>query len=122
MPETPNMPGTPTATAKLNRRDTLKGAAMLAVLPLASAVPMSAAAVEQGAAETPFDSGWAFLRGDAEGAQEPGFDAHTWRTVDLPHDWSIEDLPSHPETSGIDTVWQDCNCPDTAGPFSRMKS
>ncbi|SFV29306.1 sugar-binding domain-containing protein [Thermoflavifilum thermophilum] len=40
-----------------------------------------------------FDEGWKFHRGGAQGAQEPDFDDHNWRTVDLPHDWSIEDLP-----------------------------
>ncbi|MBX6380717.1 MAG: DUF4982 domain-containing protein [Thermoflavifilum aggregans] len=39
------------------------------------------------------DQGWKFHRGGAQGAQEPDFDDHSWRTVDLPHDWSIEDLP-----------------------------
>ena len=41
-----------------------------------------------------FDSGWRFLRADAPGAEAPSFDDATWRTLDLPHDWSIEDLPS----------------------------
>ena len=42
----------------------------------------------------PFDSGWRFLRGDTPGAEVPGFDDSDWRTVDLPHDWSIEDIPA----------------------------
>ena len=37
-----------------------------------------------------FDFGWKFLKGDAPGAQQPGFDDANWRDVDLPHDWSIE--------------------------------
>jgi beta-galactosidase len=40
-----------------------------------------------------FDSDWRFIRADANGAEEPGFDDTKWRTLDLPHDWSIEDLP-----------------------------
>ena len=40
-----------------------------------------------------FDSGWKFHRGGAQGAEQPGFDDSAWRTLDLPHDWSIEDLP-----------------------------
>jgi beta-galactosidase len=36
---------------------------------------------------------WKFLRGAAEGAEQPSFDDGGWRRVDLPHDWSIEDLP-----------------------------
>jgi len=37
-----------------------------------------------------FDGGWRFHLGDAPGAQEPGFQDGAWRTLDLPHDWSIE--------------------------------
>lgn len=41
-----------------------------------------------------FDTDWRFLRADAPGADTPGFDDSTWRVLDLPHDWSIDDLPS----------------------------
>ncbi len=41
-----------------------------------------------------FDDGWRFQRGQASGFQKLGFDDHSWRKVDLPHDWSIEDLPA----------------------------
>ena len=37
-----------------------------------------------------FDFGWMFLKGDAPGAQQPEFSDSAWRSVDLPHDWSIE--------------------------------
>jgi beta-galactosidase len=43
--------------------------------------------------ERSFDEGWRFFRGDATGAEAPAFDDSGWRTLDLPHDWSIEDLP-----------------------------
>ncbi len=43
--------------------------------------------------ETRLNDGWRFLRGDAVGAEQPDFDDASWRQVDLPHDWSIEDLP-----------------------------
>ena len=36
------------------------------------------------------DFGWHFLPDDATNAYQPEFNDHTWRTVDLPHDWSIE--------------------------------
>lgn len=39
-----------------------------------------------------FDSGWKFNRGDASGADNPSFDDSKWRSLDLPHDWSIEDV------------------------------
>ena len=38
----------------------------------------------------PFDSGWRFLKGDAPGAEQSGFDDVRWRALDVPHDWSIE--------------------------------
>ncbi|MCL6523369.1 MAG: DUF4982 domain-containing protein [Thermoflavifilum sp.] len=40
-----------------------------------------------------FDFGWRFHRGGAQGAEQPNFPDSTWHLVDLPHDWSIEDLP-----------------------------
>jgi beta-galactosidase len=43
-----------------------------------------------------FDFGWRFFRGEAADAQAPGFDDRQWRLLDLPHDWSIEDLPAPP--------------------------
>ena len=49
-----------------------------------------AAAAER---ERPLNSQWSFLRGDAAGAEQPQFNDAGWRHVDLPHDWSIEDLP-----------------------------
>jgi len=41
-----------------------------------------------------FDVGWRFQRGDAPGAESPTFNDTCWRVLDVPHDWSIEDLPS----------------------------
>lgn len=40
-----------------------------------------------------FDDNWLFFRGAAQGAEEVKFSDGDWRKVDLPHDWSIEDLP-----------------------------
>ncbi|MEP7228457.1 MAG: sugar-binding domain-containing protein, partial [Gemmatimonadales bacterium] len=39
------------------------------------------------------DPGWRFTLGDLAGAQQPSFDDHRWRSLDLPHDWSIEGTP-----------------------------
>ena len=39
-----------------------------------------------------FDSDWRFFRGN-QGAEKPVFNDSNWRKLDLPHDWSIEDLP-----------------------------
>jgi beta-galactosidase len=38
----------------------------------------------------PFDSGWLFNKGDATGAEQPGFLDAGWRSLSVPHDWSIE--------------------------------
>ncbi|MEO7215768.1 hypothetical protein [Mucilaginibacter sp.] len=40
-----------------------------------------------------FDAGWKFHLGGMPGAGEVKTDDSKWRTVDLPHDWSIEDVP-----------------------------
>lgn len=39
-----------------------------------------------------FDSDWRFHLGGALSAESPKFDDSKWRIVDLPHDWSIENL------------------------------
>ncbi len=36
------------------------------------------------------DPGWKFSLTDTAGADQPGFNDDQWRTLDLPHDWSIE--------------------------------
>lgn len=36
------------------------------------------------------DPGWHFSLGDVAGAEAASFDDRAWRTLDLPHDWSIE--------------------------------
>ncbi len=41
-----------------------------------------------------FDDGWMFLHGDDAAASQPGYNDAAWRKIDLPHDWSIEDLPN----------------------------
>ena len=53
-----------------------------------------------------FDPDWRFIKANPSGAEKPSFDDSGWRTLDLPHDWSIEDLP-------------DQNDDSTIGPFSK---
>ncbi|MFF3373267.1 glycoside hydrolase family 2 TIM barrel-domain containing protein [Streptomyces sp. NPDC002680] len=55
------------------------------------------------ARERSFDEGWLFQRGDAPGAEAPAYDDTSWRPLDLPHDWSIEDLPYAPSPDGAVT-------------------
>ncbi|MEJ2077214.1 MAG: beta-galactosidase GalB [Acidobacteriota bacterium] len=51
---------------------------------------------------TNFDGGWKFHLGDVADAQKPDFDDSGWRSLDLPHDWSIEGQfsESNPATPG----------------------
>lgn len=37
-----------------------------------------------------FNNGWKFELTDSPGYRSPGYDDSAWRTLDLPHDWSIE--------------------------------
>jgi beta-galactosidase len=37
-----------------------------------------------------FDPDWRFLKGNAAGAEKTEFNDSSWKTVDVPHDWSIE--------------------------------
>jgi beta-galactosidase len=53
-----------------------------------------------------FDAGWKFHRGGAQYAEQAGFDDASWRTVDLPHDWSIEDLPGQATPFDRDAIGQ----------------
>jgi beta-galactosidase len=53
-----------------------------------------------------FNSGWKFIRDTVQGAEKPEFDDSRWMTVDLPHDYSIMNLP------GEDSH-------DKIGPFSK---
>ena len=46
------------------------------------------------------DPGWRFTLGDPAGAEQPGFDDHEWRRLDLPHDWSIEGTPRQDAPGG----------------------
>jgi len=43
---------------------------------------------------SPFDSGWLFTNECLTDAKQISFDDSKWRKVNLPHDWSIEDLPN----------------------------
>lgn len=51
--------------------------------------------------EMNFDNGWKFYRGNIPGAEAMDFDDSQWRTLDLPHDWAIEDLPASKDTTQI---------------------
>ncbi len=60
----------------------------------ALSMPFAALAQNDTNRERPLDLGWSFHKGDFfYSAEYNDYDDSGWRLVDLPHDWSIEDLP-----------------------------
>ena len=56
-----------------------------------------------------FDADWHLYKDSVAGAEQPAaFDDSKWRVLDLPHDWTIEDLPE--QIPG-----------KTIGPFSKRR-
>src|SRR5437868_2849797 len=49
----------------------------------------------------PFDNDWLFIKDTITNAEQPGYNDAKWRKLDLPHDWSIEDLPNQTPDSII---------------------
>ena len=45
-----------------------------------------------------FDADWRFLKDSTVNASGISFDDSKWRVLDLPHDWSIEDLPDQSDS------------------------
>jgi beta-galactosidase len=64
--------------------------ALLAVVLAACALPGPAPDSGFARRTLPFDADWRFVKRDAPGAERPEFDDSGWRTLDVPHDWSIE--------------------------------
>jgi beta-galactosidase len=89
------------------KTDRFAGLALLTILSMCSCALAGTAADNR---DRSFDSDWRFLRADAPGAEAPTFDDSKWRTLDLPHDWSIEDLPplavSVPELPVVAGQWR----------------
>ena len=59
--------------------------------------------------EISFNANWKFIRADVSNAESPEFDDTDWRTVHVPHDYSIEDVP---KKEGIKQI----------GPFSEKSA
>ena len=53
------------------------------------------------ARDQPFDAGWLFHRGDGDGFEESKLNDAAWRSIELPHDWSIEDVPAKEDPAAI---------------------
>ncbi|HWE84949.1 MAG TPA: glycoside hydrolase family 2 TIM barrel-domain containing protein [Terracidiphilus sp.] len=68
-----------------------------------------------------FNDAWRFHRGNASGADTPSFDDSGWRTLDVPHDWSIEDLPRE-AGQGRGAIWSEGVTSLRTGPFDAYES
>jgi beta-galactosidase len=110
-----------TAGLQLTRRQAVQSLAAVAVSSLAATDLSAQPAGSQPASELPFCDEWRFHRGDASGAEAPGFDDSSWRKLDVPHDWSIEDLPDS-ALHNQDTIWTSGTNPVRTGPFDMYAS
>ena len=76
--------------------------AICAALASLGTIPMNAAPSQTSRQVLDADSGWRFLLGDPSSAEARQFADGSWRTVNLPHDWSIEGVPDkdNPSAAG----------------------
>jgi beta-galactosidase len=81
------------------RRNCIAACVFVLVSVGASSRAEGAETVASGPVTERFSSDWKFFKGDAPGAEASAFDDRSWRTLDLPHDWSIEG-PFHGPTHG----------------------
>ena len=114
--------------SKITRREAIEGmagAALAAMVPAGALAQTSAPWPQKEPAHTErlqeFNDNWRFHRDDVEGAEAPGFEDSRWRILDVPHDWSIEDLPVvHDEGTGA--IWAAGTNPLRTGPFDLYAS
>jgi len=69
----------------------------------------------------PFNDSWRFQRGDVEGASSMEYNDSGWRTLSVPHDWSIEDL-SKDAVSMPSAIWAPETKSVRTGPFDMYAS
>ena len=74
--------------------------ALCTALALLGTVPMTAAETQTPRLVLAADSGWKFFLGDPNGAEARSYADGSWRTVNLPHDWSIEGVPAKDNPTG----------------------
>jgi beta-galactosidase len=68
------------------------------------ATPVAAPLSIDGARRISLNDGWRFVRGEAVGAEQPGFDDSAWTLLRLPHDWAIDgpfDSKRNPHTGAL---------------------
>ncbi len=73
---------------------------MFVLAALFATVSMNAADTGSPRQELAADAGWKFFLGDPGGAEATAFVDSSWRTVNLPHDWSIESVPEKGNPAG----------------------
>jgi len=129
------MPPTGQTDSTFTRREALQGIAGLtaaSLLPLRAESKPAAKHVSAWPSDTDLDTilknrllplaeDWRFHRGDASGAEAASFDDSSWRTLDVPHDWSIEDLPSTTDNA-TSAIWNEGTNPLRVGPFDAYQS
>ena len=117
----------------MTRREIVQGLAGTAIATVVPASAFPGSAGKGGAASWPnaagenserlqaFNDHWRFYRGDAKGAEAAAFDDSGWRTLDVPHDWSVEDVPGVRD-AGRGTIWSEGTTPTRTGPFDMYLS
>src|SRR5438128_1129488 len=115
----------------LTRREALQGiagVAAAALLPIGGAAerpqktaPWPADALTNSNRMRAFNDDWRFHSGDSVGAESAGIDDAGWRTLDVPHDWSVEDRPMEAD-QGEGALWSGGDTPLQAGPFDMYAS
>ena len=118
---------------RLTRREAIQGmlgAAAAAVTPISAyteqtkkrmAASWPGEATEIANSIKPFNDGWRFNRGEVDGASDGEFDDTGWRKLNVPHDWSIEDVVNESE-SIPGAIWATETRPVRTGPFDLYAS
>lgn len=117
----------------VTRRETLQGmmgVAIAAIVPASAEAealdgqtvqprPMGASA--SSGHSQPFNEGWRFHLGGATGADAAEFADSGWRTLELPHDWSVEDRPAG-TNEPTNAIWAAASDPLRTGSFDMYMS
>jgi beta-galactosidase len=97
-------------TIEINRR--MAALCCAAILAMSSSLVSDTLAAEQSSGDPRtrqcFDAGWAFTKGDPAGAERQSFDHSAWRSLDLPHDWSVEGPFDAKNPSGASGAYLPC--------------
>jgi len=59
---------------------------------------LSGASINAQRSQQLFDASWKFFKGDVANGESANLNDAAWRNIDLPHDWSIEDLPNQSDS------------------------